>query len=159
MPTTRKQLQVSAQALCNDFANKSPLESLLSHFSTTHQVSAKEHGLQLLAPFLGRMFTGRSGLEEYFSLLQKYLTYENMSFGEWVIDAENRKVSVRGQARFKWIEGAGEGQWWDEQFVYVLDFDDEAKVTDYQVWADSGAAYLARLGKLNELREAPESKD
>ncbi len=82
MPTTRKQLQVSAQALCNDFANKSPLESLLSHFSTTHQVSAKEHGLQLLAPFLGRMFTGRSGLEEYFSLLQKYLTYENMSFGE-----------------------------------------------------------------------------
>ncbi len=76
-----------------------------------------------------------------------------IDLGEWVIDAENRKVSVRGQARFKWIEGAGEGQWWDEQFVYVLDFDDEAKVTDYQVWADSGAAYLARLGKLNELRE------
>lgn len=70
-----------------------------------------------------------------------------------MVDVDTRKVSVTGNARFKWTEGVGEGQWWDEQFVYVLDFDDEAKVTDYQVWADSGAAYLAQVGKLNKLRE------
>ncbi|KAI0083917.1 hypothetical protein BDY19DRAFT_603036 [Irpex rosettiformis] len=159
MPATREQLQSSAAALCNDFATQAPLDTLLSHFSTTHQVSAKEHGLQLLAPFLGRTFTGRTGLEEYFGLLQKYLVYENMSFGEWVVDAEARKVNVRGKARFEWIEGVGKGQWWDEEFVYVLDFDDEAKITNYQVWADSGAAYLARTGKLRDLCKGPEKKE
>lgn len=75
-------LLAAAQALCADFASKAPLTTLLDHFSTTHQVSAHEHGLPLLAPFLGRTFTGREGIEEYFTLLQKYLTYEQMSFGE-----------------------------------------------------------------------------
>ncbi|KAI0705197.1 hypothetical protein BC835DRAFT_1314922 [Cytidiella melzeri] len=159
MPTTRKQLHASASALCNDFAAKAPLDTLLVHFSTTHQLSAREHGLQVLAPFLGRTFTGRSGLQEYFSLLQQYLTYENMTFDEWVIDEEACKVCVRGKARFQWIEGAAAGESWDEQFVYMLDFDDEAKVTDYQVWADSGAAYLARTGQLNDMRETSEKKD
>ncbi len=35
----------------------------------------------------------------------------------------------------------------------MLDFDDEAKVTDYQVWADSGAAFLARKGQLNAKKD------
>jgi hypothetical protein len=60
------------------------------------------------------------------------------------------KVSVKGRAKFTWIET---GQSWDETFTYSLDFDDESKVTDYQVWADSGAAFLARLGKLDGLRK------
>ena len=136
-------------------------------------MTAHEHGLPLLAPFLGRMFMGRNGpnsVEEYFKLLQKYLTYENMSFGkaprsigcvipiciaigEWVVDTEVRRVSVKGTAKFKWIEGVGDGHWWDEKFAYMLDFDDEGKVTDYQVWADSGATYLAWKGRLNQKRE------
>ena len=57
-------------------------------------------------------------------------------------------MSVKGRAKFTWIET---GQIWDETFTYSLDFDDESRITDYQVWADSGAAYLARLGKLDEL--------
>lgn len=35
----------------------------------------------------------------------------------------------------------------------MLDFDDEGKVTDYQVWADSGAAYLASKGQLDQSRK------
>jgi hypothetical protein len=58
-------------------------------------------------------------------------------------------VSVKGRAKFTWIKTR---QSWDETFTYTLDFDDEAKVTDYQVWADSGAAYLARLGQLDGSR-------
>ena len=69
------------------------------------------------------------------------------------MDPEARKVSVKGKAKFKWIEGIGDGNWWNEQFAYILDFDDEGKVTDYQVWADSGAAYLAWKGKLNAIRD------
>ncbi|GBE86457.1 hypothetical protein BKA93DRAFT_623454 [Sparassis latifolia] len=151
MSPTRAHLQASAEALCSAFAAKADLETLLSHFSTTHQVSAVEYGLPLLAPFLGRRFTGLGGPESistYFSLLTQYLTYEDMSFGEWVVDTEARKVCVKGRAKFTWTEGAGKGQSWDERFVYVLDFDQEGKVTDYQVWADSGAAYLARRGEL-----------
>lgn len=64
--------------------------------------------------------------------------------------ARNNKVSVKGRARFTWIETK---QSWDETFTYALDFDPELKVTDYQLWADSGAAYLARLGKLDDLRK------
>jgi len=64
-------------------------------------------------------------------------------------------VSVKGRAKFTWIET---GQIWDETFTYSLDFDDESKITDYQVWADSGAAYLARINKLDDVRKASLSK-
>ncbi|KAI8974522.1 hypothetical protein BD414DRAFT_517502 [Trametes punicea] len=156
-PIIRAQLLQSAQALCDAFASKADIKTLLSHFSSTHQISAVEHGLSVLAPFLGRRFIGRSGkssVAAYFELLQQHLTYDDMSFGEWVVDEVARKVSVRGSAKFTWIEGKGKGQSWEEDFVYVLDFDQAAKVTDYQVWADSGAAYLARVGELSQLIES-----
>lgn len=72
------------------------------------------------------------------------------------MDTETRKVCCKGKARFRWIEegslGEMRGEWWDEVFVYVLTFDEQAKVVDYQVWADSGAAYLARYGMLDDRR-------
>lgn len=156
MSLPRPQLLASAQALCADFANKAPLQTLLSHFSTTFQVSAHEHGLPFLAPFLGRTFPGLTGprsVQDYFTTIQKLLSYENMSFSDWTVDAETQRACTRGKARFTWLEGKGKGQWWDEEFVYMLDFDNEGKVTDYQVWADSGAAYLAMNGELNAKRE------
>ena len=107
MSATRLQLLNSATALCNDFASSAPLDQILSHFSSTHLVTAREHGLPFLAPFLGRTFSGIRGpnsVETYFNLLKKHLTYENMSFTEWVVDPESRKVSCRGQARFKWLD-------------------------------------------------------
>jgi hypothetical protein len=83
MAPTRKQLHATAEALCNDFASGASLEKLFSHFSTTHQISYKEHGLPLLAPFLGCKYTGRQGLEEYFGIVSKHLAVERMSFGEF----------------------------------------------------------------------------
>lgn len=153
---TREQLLRSAQALCDAFAAKADTGTLLSHFSATHQISAFEHGLPALAPFLGRTFLGRAGansVASYFELLQQYLTYDDMSFGSWVVDPEAQRVAVKGSATFTWTEGEGKGQSWDEQFAYILDFDHDAKVTDYQVWADSGAAYLARRGELSRAIE------
>lgn len=155
MSPSRTQLLASAEALCTAFAQKAPLEDVLSHFSTTHLITAHEHGLPFLAPFIGRTFTGRTGpnsVEAYFKLLQQVLTFENMSFAEWTVDTEARKVCTKGTARFTWAEGEGNGQAWNERFIYMLDFDQEGKVTDYQVWADSGAAYLARKGELDAKR-------
>ncbi|KZT18648.1 hypothetical protein NEOLEDRAFT_1173490 [Neolentinus lepideus HHB14362 ss-1] len=153
MAPTRTQLQQAAQALCDDFAQKKDLDSLLSHFSSSHQVTAVEHGEQCLAPFLGRPFSGLKNIRKYFELLQEHLTYENMEFSAWVVDTETRKVSVKGDADFTWTSTK---ETWEETFTYTLDFDHDLKVTDYQVWADSGAAYLARKGQLGELRKAEE---
>ncbi|EPQ56345.1 hypothetical protein GLOTRDRAFT_138102 [Gloeophyllum trabeum ATCC 11539] len=151
MAPTRAQLLKAAQALCDDFAAKKDLDALLAHFSTTHQATAVEHGEPCLAPFLGRPFTGHDSIRKYFQLLQEHLSYEDMRFSEWVVDAEAGRVAVKGQADFTWTATQ---EAWSETFHYALDFDEELKVTDYQVWADSGAAYLARKGRLSEERKA-----
>ncbi len=79
-------------------------------------------------------------MEEYFNLLQQYLTFENMEFSDYVVDEAEKVVGVRGRARFTW-KGTGKG--WDEVFVYRLGFvgqeDGEWKVSQYEVWADSGS--------------------
>ncbi|KAI0666795.1 hypothetical protein C8Q78DRAFT_1057045 [Trametes maxima] len=159
---TRKQLLESAQALCSAFAAKADVDTLLSHFSSTHQISAFEHGLPVLAPFLGRPFlrrTGDNSVASYFELLRKYLTFDDMAFRGWVVDADACKVSVKGSAKFTWTEGVGKGESWEEEFVYMLDFDQNAKVTDCEVWADSGAAYLARRGELKQVTEGKDNRD
>ncbi|KAI1282429.1 transcription elongation factor S-II [Xylaria sp. FL0933] len=165
MPSlTRAELLEAAKPFCDSFAQKKPLEDILSHFSSSpgsasssDTVLVHEHGLPQLAPFLGRDFRGLDGARTYFETVAKYLSYEDMRFVEFVVDAgaENKdndeggdgggKVAVRGKARFTWTET---GKSWDETFVYVLRFDARAKLTRYEVWADSGAAYLARRGEL-----------
>ncbi|GJE91179.1 hypothetical protein PsYK624_073280 [Phanerochaete sordida] len=157
MSLSRSDLLAAAQALCDGFASKRPLPELLALFSTTHTISAHEYGEPFLAPFLGRTFVGRHGpgsVEAYVGLLQTHLDYEDMAFDSWIVDTEARKVSCRGRAKFTWTEGVGRGNWWHEQFAYHLDFDEDAKVVNYKVWSDSGAAYLASKGQLNAAREA-----
>lgn len=145
MAPTRKELLIAAQAFCDVFASSKPLDDILTHFSSdpAHPPQAIEHGLPSLAPFLGRAFVGVPALKQYFTLLADHLTYENMRFSEFVVDPEVKKVSCKGHAQFTWTST---GLRWDETFSYTLDFDDELKIARYQVWADSGAAYLARTG-------------
>ncbi|KAF8873863.1 hypothetical protein CPB84DRAFT_1798104 [Gymnopilus junonius] len=147
MPHSREQLLKSAQNFCSAFSEKRSVEEILSHFSVTHEVSAIEYGAQTLAPFLGRQFLGISGVKQYFDVIGSLLSYENVSFSEYMVDAVSLKVSVKGRGRFTWLSTS---QSWDETFTYTLDFDDELKLVRYQVWADSGSAYLAKLGKLAE---------
>ncbi|GAB1320385.1 hypothetical protein MFIFM68171_10595 [Madurella fahalii] len=143
---TRASLLASATSFCNAFASGASPSEILTHFTAdTSKILVREHGLAQLAPFLGRTFRGADGLTQYLSIIADCLSYENMRFGDYIVDAEARKVSVRGEARFTW---ARTGQSWDEVFTYVLGFDDELRVESYDVWADSGAAWLASLGKL-----------
>ncbi|KAI8634745.1 transcription elongation factor S-II [Xylariaceae sp. FL1651] len=162
---TRPELLQAATAFCDSFAQKKALDEILSHFSSAPADAAEilvhEHGLPELAPFLGRDFRGLSGAREYFEIVGKCLTYDDMRFVEYVVDvgdgegeATGGKVAVRGKAKFTWTET---GQSWDETFVYVLRFDAQGKLTRYEVWADSGAAYLARRGEL-KTREAMVSR-
>jgi hypothetical protein len=144
-PTARNQLLAAAQSFCNSFAQKASLEVIFSHFSASSDPLIVEHGLPQLASFLGREFRGHDGLHEYFGLLAELLSYENMAFSNYLVDSDQNKVSVRGEARFTWKSTK---QSWDEVFTYVLAFDDEYKVKVYEVWADSGAAFLASTGQL-----------
>ena len=150
MPPSRSQLLNAAQGFCTAFADKKEVDEIMSHFSTSHTCSAIEYGESCLAPFLGKRFDGLEAIQSYFTLLSKYLSYKDMSFSEFVIDTEVQKVSCKGKAKFTWTET---GQSWDETFAYMLDFDDEGRITDYQVWADSGAAYVASKGNLDESRK------
>jgi hypothetical protein len=136
---------------------------LLSHFTTTLPPTAIEHGHTALAPFLGRTFTGRDGVQRYFDLLPQLLSFENMRFCDYAVDVDTLMVSCKGCARFTWTET---GMSWDEVFTYTLKFVEEGphvdgrprevKVRKYQVWADTGALWLASQGKLAALEEGEE---
>ncbi|KAI4865865.1 hypothetical protein F4820DRAFT_418857 [Hypoxylon rubiginosum] len=151
----RADLLAAATAFCESFAQKKPPDEILSHFSTAASpdgndvVVAYEHGLPELAPFLGREFRGRDGVREYFEVVASCLSYDGMRFADYVVDAAENRVAIRGTARFTWT---ATGESWDEVFAYALKFDDQRKVVRYEVWADSGAAYLASKGELKELR-------
>lgn len=118
-----------------------------------------EHGLPVLAPFLGRTFTGTDGVGRYFELIADLLSFEKMSFDgedEWIVDTVSMAVSLRGRARFTWKE-TGEG--WNETFCYRIGLAEDQgkgggglKVQEYRVWADTGAAYLARTHQLGEVQ-------
>lgn len=151
MAPTRAELLASAHAFCYTFASSKPLDDILACFSTdpAHPPQAIEHGLPSLAPFLGRAFVGIPALKQYFTLLAEHLKYENMQFSEFVVDSETKKVSCKGHARFTWVST---GLSWDETFSYTLDFDDQLKVARYQIWADTGAAYLARTSDMYLLQ-------
>ncbi|CAA7260270.1 unnamed protein product [Cyclocybe aegerita] len=149
MAPPRERLLQSAEEFCDSFAKKKDIDSILSLFSTTHEVSAIEYGLPELAPFLGQEFTGISEVQKYFELIGSLLSYDNINFSEYVVDPIALKVAVRGKGCFTWLTT---GQSWNEIFTYTLDFDDELKVVRYQIWADSGAAYLGRVGKLGKIK-------
>ena len=172
MPYTRANLLSPARSLCAAFSSStsSSIPTLLSHFTRDPYPIAHEHGLPSLAPFLGRTFSGIDGVGRYFEVLGDELGFEDMEFDpeeQWVVDTETMAVVVRGRARF-WSKKSGEG--WDETFVYrlgmaedVYEYEDGAgasaggsggkrglKVQEYLVWADTGAAYLARMKRLEE---------
>lgn len=144
---THASLLEAATSFCASFSASRPGPEILARHFTHHHSSilVHEHGLPQLAPFLGRTFRGADGLTDYLSVVAECLGFEDMRFTEYVVDAEACTVCVRGGARFTW---KSTGQSWDETFVYVLGFDGEGRVEKYEVWADSGAAWLASRGEL-----------
>ncbi|KAJ5111003.1 hypothetical protein N7532_001538 [Penicillium argentinense] len=155
--TPKTSLTEAVQHFLNALTASPPsTPNLLKTFTTNPRPLIHEHGLQQLAPFLGRTFTGSEGVTRYFEILAQYLSIEKMGFESedaWVVDEESMTVSLRGSARFVWKET---GQAWDETFFYRLGLardEGEGKVAvcEYRIWADTGAAYLARIGRLEDV--------
>lgn len=75
----------------------------------------------------------------------------------WVVDEVSMAVHLRGSAHFIW---KSTDQGWDEIFVYRIGLaveGGEVKVSEYLVWADTGAAYLARIGKLDLVSQGSDN--
>ncbi len=130
----RGRLCKAAEGFCQAFATQLPLEQLLKHFSTRHAPVVTEHGLRVLAPFLGSTYEGLDGVEQYFKTISKLLSYTDMQFWDYIVDPEVMKVSVKGRATFTW---RNTGQSWPETFVYALVFDENYQVRCYEIWADT----------------------
>ena len=153
---SRATLIHATHPLLDAFATSSDHITVLNTFTTIPSPTVHEHGLPQLAPFLGRTFTGRDRVEEYFTLLNEHLRIESMRFEdekEWAVDLETGFVCLKGHARFVSKESE-EG--WDEVFIYRIGLVEdeeikEVKVRNYEVWADTGAAYLAAKGELKRL--------
>lgn len=148
MTDRRELLLRSATTFCDAIAEQAPRDELLNCFTNDRSsIQVLEHGLPgQEAPFIGRQFRGVEGLDEYMQLLlPEYVTYKNMAFDDYVVDPEARMVSVRGEGRFTWKLT---GQSWNEDFVYLLKFDEVPKVNNWEIWGDSGALVLARKGML-----------
>jgi glycosyltransferase involved in cell wall biosynthesis len=147
-------LLYQATSLCEAFAARKPLEEIIKHLSTN--VVCLEHGLPQLAPFLGRAFHGHEGARDYFSIIGDLLDFETMTFSDYLVDVKTRQVSVRGEATFVWKKSNASindnasctTRKWAEVFMYRLKFTEDHKISRYEVWADSGAAYLASRGEI-----------
>jgi hypothetical protein len=141
MPS-RTQLLNGAKSFCAAFSSSNPPSALLTHFSSHTNPSVHEYGLPCLAPFLGRAFTGREGVLQYFETIAEYIRpTEEIVFDGWMVDVENSMVSVKGETQFIWKPT---GERWDETFCYRLKMieegeDGECKVEEYRIWADTGA--------------------
>ncbi|KAJ6114978.1 hypothetical protein N7486_000756 [Penicillium sp. IBT 16267x] len=157
--TPRSTLIDPIQSLLATLVTPNPISTITSTFTTQPAPIIHEHGLHQLAPFLGRTFTGIDGISEYFNIIMTTLEIGSMTFEPesiWLVDDTNLAVCLRGKAKFTWRET---GQSWDETFIYRIALakdtsKDEDKrgrllVSEYQVWADTGAAYLARTGGLH----------
>ena len=169
--SSREELLRSTKELCNVFANHGTIEEIISCFSsksrsnnnkngddgdgddnnddndndndndnTSSPIRIFEHGLPELAPFIGRSFYGIQGITDYFTIISNTLEYENMYFYDYTVDIETKVVSVRGKAKFIWKSTKN---YWNEIFIYRIQLDNEYKILIYEVWADTGAAYLA----------------
>ena len=142
--STRDELLRSTRELCDAFSNHGTIEEIVDCFSSSRPEDIRlfEHGLPELAPFLGRSFRGIQGIKDYFAVVSEYLSYQDddMSFSDYSVDTELKVVSVRGKAKFTW---KSTGKSWNEVFIYRIELDDDGKILIYEVWADSGAAYIS----------------
>lgn len=146
----RQQLLKNARSLCVSICMKAPVDEYLEHFAPDEEgVSAVEHGLgsMYLAPYVGQIFEGRSGVREYFGWKREIVKTISLRFEEYVVDDEAGVVSVRCRGKFLWRETQNE---WEEVSTARLTFGEKGMVTKFEWWGDTGAAFLASRGKLRK---------
>ncbi|GAA6015924.1 hypothetical protein JCM10207_006808 [Rhodosporidiobolus poonsookiae] len=119
--------------------------------SSFHQPCCIEHGPSghVDLPFLGEPFTGKDGIERYYSLIGSVLKGKGSRF-----DADDLLVKIKEGGRSARAVWTGMATWsvqktgkeWDEAVVWAFDLvyeDGEWNIVKWEVWADTLSAYLA----------------
>ncbi|KAJ5261031.1 hypothetical protein N7478_011626 [Penicillium angulare] len=157
---SRETLIQPVHALCDTLSSGAAIPEILHHFTIKPPPIAAEYGLKSLAPFLGRDFTGQSGVADYFRLVTDILTIHTLTFEKestWMVDQDLHVVGLRGKGCFSWKDT---GQACEEEFFYRIELAQEEnhtaqqgqwKVQDYRVWSDTGAAYLAHIHQIGKM--------
>jgi len=157
-------LRKCAHAFCMALANTEfDAHNFVSTFFVPGEASSiTEHGpgwARKKLPFLGQTFQGRDGCVEYFQHLSQTLNL-HLPVDAFPPDAElivdpdaevdgpyNGVVCVTGKGKFE----AKETGWrWHEKFIYKLSgFDDDGRVTHWEIWSDPLSAWSALTQKSN----------
>jgi len=154
----RKYAHAFCMALRNSEFNAHDFVS--TFFIPGEEARITEHGpgwARKSLPFMGQSFTGRDGCVQYFEALAQTL---NMTLPadafppdeELVVDADavvegphQGAVCVTGKGKF---ESKETGWSWNEKFIYKLSgFDDDGRVTHWEIWADPLSAWSAQTQK------------
>jgi len=131
--------------------------SFLRTFFVPEGAKITEHGprwARKKLPFLGQTFEDSGGCMQYFERLGKTLSMQLPEDAfppdeELCVDADAKingseltgVVCVSGRGRF---EHRGSGWGWDEKFMYRLSgFDEDGRVTHWEIWADPLSAMEA----------------
>ena len=130
MSPTGPQLLAATHAFLADIAAETSSVCLLSHFSTTQQVSfnhsPEENGTNSL--------TGLNAVRSYFDLLATHWTRHDVKEHHIAVYPEFQRVILKASVRWVW-KASGRG--WREEFTCTIDYDDHVKVKRLAVRTDS----------------------
>jgi len=120
-------LRSAAESLFADIAEQKTPQSLLSHFSTTQNVTIQHNYVHSMTPHL---FVGLHAVRSYFDLLALHWTRDDMQIYECTEDADKQQVVVKAGVRWTWRRSKKS---WREEFTCTLDFDEWLKVSRFVV--------------------------
>ncbi|KAJ7069322.1 hypothetical protein C8F01DRAFT_1015128 [Mycena amicta] len=134
MGPTQKQLLFAADALFLDLAANASTKIILSHFSSTHELTIQHAPASCPHPE-GSRLTGLNAVRSYFDLVATHWERADMAVeSQSVLAHPERTVAVRGSVRWIWRLSRHE---WVEKFVCLLEYDDNLKVAGMMVQTTS----------------------
>jgi hypothetical protein len=116
----------AAESLFEDIAQQKPSSVILSHFSTTQNVTLQHDYVYSAAPC---QFVGLHAVRSYFDLLSLHWERDNMHH-TCDVRADKQQVVVKASVQWTWRVSRKS---WREDFTCTLDFDEMLKVKGFLV--------------------------
>jgi len=123
----RTPLQSAAESLLADIAAQKAPNVLLSHFSSTHNVTLQHDYIHNTVTY---SFAGLHAVRSYFDLLSLHWMRDDMRFHDCHVYADKSQVVVKASVQWTWRVSKRS---WRENFTCTLDFDERLKVKRFIV--------------------------
>ena len=151
---SRAQLLESTRRFLQALSTSTPPLALLTHFSTTSQISILHYPSTCPHPS-SSLLLGPNAIRSYFDLLATHWTRSNLSAPHNLIhaDPDTRTVTLAGSS-IRWTWRAN-GRSWTEEFTCILGFDEFAKITRFEVRTESEPGTCVMCAVDRDSQEAP----